>query len=187
MEIQKEATEAFVQGLLPEIATRLRIEKYTSLEDAIEKAIRIQTEIKDENERFRRHSHNDDKNPKRWDNRNRNDNPPQDRQNSNGHNNNNRRTDNQTNSPRRYEERRGDLRDRDRERDRNRNQNPENGKTCRYCKKPGHLVEECWKLQARKEYEKRASQRKETETNQARQRTARGRARQQLQIAELIQ
>lgn len=54
-EVEKEAVEAFVQGLLPEIATRLRIEGFNSLDDAIERAIRLHTEIQDERSRFRRY------------------------------------------------------------------------------------------------------------------------------------
>lgn len=154
LEIQKEALEAFVQGLLPDIATRLRIEGFDSLDDAIERAIRLHTDIQDEQSRFKRGHpgsyNNRDPKFRNYDNVNRNQTPDR----------------NQDGRQRQYPPKSGGYQSNDnRNGSRNNNEYRQNNrsydnsrkppdKTCRYCKTPGHTIDECRKLQARKEFEK---------------------------------
>ncbi|XP_043263434.1 trichohyalin-like [Colletes gigas] len=164
LEIQKEASEAFIQGLLPDIATRLRIEGYDTLDDAIEKAIKIHTEIQDEHARFRRGYEQHDRNP-RYRNYDRNADPrhrteppkperPREDKPRYGNNN----YGNGSNYLNNYNNGNG-YRGRNERFDTSRPNNyndpgkriPE--KQCRYCKNPGHTIEECRKLKARREYE----------------------------------
>lgn len=133
-EIEQEVIDSFVNGLRPPVRTNLKIEKYTDLNDAIIKAIRISKTLDADRKRY----------GNRFDSS----------RNTNGNINNNSNEDNsQTNKNTSQSLQYRDNQPRNQRSNPGgppyvqRNGNPTSSSTsqefCQYCKKPGHNIGQC--------------------------------------------